>query len=118
MSLADTVRKAVALANSITADLQDTVTHRVFTGIDEYGAPSYASPKTYTALVERKLRMVRLTNGRTEQSRATITFLRPTAIDTRDRLTLSDGTTGQILETEGLMDPSTDATFMTVVHLG
>lgn len=128
MSLADTVRKGVALANSITSSLQAEVSHRAWTGKDSFGDPAYATAVTRPALVELKQRKIRTVNGEEVVARAAVTFLHPVPpngaagrrepIDPRDEITLPGGFTGPILDTQGLVDPETDRPYLMEVFLG
>lgn len=129
MSLDSILRSGIALANSITADLQVTVTHEAFTGVDGYAKPTYASSNDYQALVEKRMRRFRNDDGDEVVSQYKVTFLTPVEangtsgrsepIDTRDRITLPDGATGSILHISGsLIDPVTLLPIYNVVYLG
>lgn len=129
MSLDDLVRSGIALAHSITADLQVTVTHEAFTGVDGFAKPTYASGNDYQAIVEKRMRRFRNDDGDEVVSQYKVMFLVPVEengtsgrsepIDTRDRLTLSDGRTGPILHiSAGLLDPTTDQPYYHEVYLG
>lgn len=131
MGFDDLVRNGIALANSMTADLQATVQHRRWIGQSTAGKPTYATAVQRQALVERRQRRVRMVDGQEILSEATVSFLEPLAaytptvtgrrdpIDERDELVLPDGTTGPILKTDdGLFDPVTRRTYMHVVYLG
>jgi len=135
MGLDAVVRSAVATAKSVTSDLQDDVTHEAWTGDGAYGAPTYAAGVSRPALVERKHELVRKGMeqsssgaGEIRKTQTKITFLTPITangasgrtepIDPRDKITLADGTTGPILKTAGLIDPSTGLPYMMEVWLG
>lgn len=128
MSLDALVRSGVAIAKSVTADLQVTVEHEAWTGVDGYAAPTYASAKKRQALVERTQRVIRTATGENQVARVRVLFLEPIKangadgrvepIDPRDRLTLPDGTVGQILDVSGMFDPTTDAPYFCEVFCG
>lgn len=128
MGLADVVRSGVALADTVTTDLQAAVTHKAWTGRDVDRKPTYAAGVSRLAIVERRQRLIRTATGEQILSRHRIAFLRPIAangaatrrepIDPRDVLTLPDGDTGPILEVTGVVDPSTGAPYYAEVWLG
>ena len=118
MSLRDLVASAVAQAHTLTASLQDTVSHAAYSSQDSSGKPTYATAVNRTALVERKQRLFRTDSGREVLSQAKVTFLTAVTLDTRDQLTLSDGTTGPILSISGLMDPDISKGYYAEVYLG
>src|SRR6267142_1415595 len=103
------LQDAVGIANSVTQDLglQTTVTHEAFVSQAGDGTVTFAAAVTRPALVVKKQRMVRTSSGEMTQSQASVTFLDPSvSVDTKDRITLPDGTTGPILNTEGYIDSS------------
>lgn len=135
MGLDDVLRSGVALANRLTGDLQVTVSHERWNGVDDYGQPTYASAVNRKAIVNRTARRLRNDAGEEVVSTASILFLTPipplvvtgrqNPIDKRDRISISlpgGGTlTGPILSTEGIIDAgSTPAgqPYVTSVHLG
>jgi hypothetical protein len=118
MGLDAIVRRAVAKANTITASLQVEVTHEARTGQDTYGAPTFAAAVARPAIVERKQKLIRDTNGQERLSQHKVTFLQPVTLDVRDRITLPDGTTGPILDIAGLVDAGTNAPYYAEVLLG
>lgn len=131
MGLATILRSAVQTASRVTGGVdgvQSDVTIAAWTGMDGYGKPTFALAKTHTAIVERTQRMIRTTEGKEILSRARIMFLntikangasgRTEPIDTRDVITLPDGTTGPILDVIGVIDPSTERPFAHEVWLG
>jgi len=130
MGLANIVRNAVATADTITKDLQATVTHYAWTGQNDTAAPTYGSGVSRKAIVEMKQRLVRKPNGDEIVARARVMFLAlPTAngasgrrepIDPRDKIVLPDGTTGPILDVTGLVDAesTTGRSYFAEVWLG
>jgi len=112
------VRAGLKVAKTVTADLRDTVTHEAWSSVDGFGKPTYASGVSRSAIVEHKQHLLRNSNGQETLSSHRLLFLEPVAIDPRDRLTLSDGTTASILSVNGVMDPSTDAPYYAEVFVG
>jgi hypothetical protein len=128
MGFDDLVRDGIALAKTLTADLQDNITLQRWTGTDGYNKPTYADPVTHEVLIEHKMRQHRLPTGEIVQTRAKVTWLHPLTahgaakrkepIDPRDKITLPDGRTGPILDVQGLVDPATGYPYMPEVYLG
>jgi hypothetical protein len=128
MDLAKIVRSAVKTADAATASLQVDVTHYAWLGQSGYGDITYASPVTLPALVDQRLSEVRTASGELVNTKAHITFIRvvpPSGgagrnepIDARDKIVLPDGTTGPIVATSGLVDPSTARPYVLEVFLG
>ena len=129
MALDAIVRKGVSLANRLTADLQDTVTHEAWIGHDGFGKPQY-DPAIISrqAVVEMDQRLIRLADGQEVQQRARVTVIGPITgngakgrkepVDPRDRITLPDGTIGPILDVKGVSDPTTGAPYAYTIILG
>ena len=125
---ADIIRSGVALADSLTTTLQPTVLHAAWTGNDGTGGYTYASAVKRPALVERKQKMVRKASGEEVLSTHAVYFLRPIKnngatgrqepIDPRDRITLPDGTTSNILTVSSFIDKDSGAGYFHEVYLG
>lgn len=128
MSLDAIVRSGLATAARVTANLQVTVTHEAWTGVDGYGKPTFSRARCVRAIVEQRQRAMRSRSGEVIFTRASVLILEPLApngargrvepIDPRDRVTLPDGTTGPIVDVNGLVDPSTDAPYYAEVWIG
>lgn len=129
MSLKSLVRNAVATAHKVTKDLQVTVTHEAYTGLNGDAKATYASGVDYLALVEKRVRRFRNDAGEDIMSQHLVTFLTTVAengtagrsepIDTRDRITLPDGTVVPILHVAGgILDPLTGQPYLHEVYLG
>lgn len=134
MALDGVVRGVVKVAHGVTKSLQETVQHHAWVGQDGFGAPSGPGPDGYDfpvplkAMVEQKLQLRQLGDGRLVKVKAKLTFLKVIApngavgrdepIDVRDKLVLADGTTGPILSDEGLRDPGKDRPFLIELWLG
>jgi hypothetical protein len=120
MGLLDIVRSGVAIADTLTKDLQPTVIREAFTsGQDVKGEPNRAAPVNVSAIVEMKQQMVKSPTGSLVASRAKVTFLDASlVIHAKDRLTLPDGTKGPIIAFEGLVDRGTGKPILTEVYIG
>jgi len=132
MSLADLVRSKVALANSLTSDLQPTVTHTPWTGSSGDGDDTYGTPVVRNAFVDRTRKQSYTPQGRLVITVATITILEPIEdttptvagtrtqpIDPRDKFVLSDGTTAPIVQIgDGFEDSGTNRPYLNTVILG
>lgn len=131
MGLGSILRSAVATAHRVTHGsdgVQTAVTFEAWTGLDGYGKPTFAVAKTLTAVVERQQRLIRTNTGQDLMSRMRVLVLDPPKahgatgrtepIDPRDRLTLPDGTTGLILDVDGVIDPTTERPFAYEVWVG
>jgi hypothetical protein len=96
---------AVAIANTVTQSLgmQATVTYETFVSADGAGKRTYATPVSRKAVVIKKQQMVKTADGQLVMSQARIVFLTPSIVGEFDRITLPDGTTGPILNTEGFI---------------
>lgn len=130
MGLDDTVRSAVAVANSVTRDLQEEVLHYPWIYQTQLGENKYdpQSPISRKGIVQQFIREIRMADGRFMSVKAKITFLedipangaegRVEPIDNRDKIVLADGTTGPIVEVKGLRDPGRANAFLLEVFLG
>lgn len=128
MGFANLIRNGVALASSLTSDLQATVTHRAWMGETGDGEDSFANPVSYKAIVDPSRRQKFTSSGVLVNVLATITFLDPVTrngaanrqepIDPRDVITLPDGTTAPIVDVNGFWDAGQSRPFLNVVTLG
>jgi len=118
----------VALANKITDPLQVTVQHHPWVSDNTAGEPQFGDPVARRALVERKRRLIRTEERRELIMVTLVTFIGPVTangspnrdepIDPRDKVVLPDGTTGPILDVQGLLDPLTSRPYLYEVALG
>lgn len=127
MSLLDTVRLGVKIANDVTRPLQPLVTYERSLGDTGFGSNAYAAPVQLHAIVDWKQKMLRTAGGEMTVSRASVQFLDikevvaatgGAGIDDDDRITLPDGTTGPIIDMSGFIDAGTGHPFATEVFLG
>lgn len=132
MNLASLVRAALKTADTVTKSLQVDVTFEGWIGDDGFGSQTWAAPVTLKAIVELKERLRTVTStGQIVMTKAQITLLQPVPntapnvgeqriqpIDPRDIFTLPDGTTGPIIDVEGMFDPGTNAPYFAQVWLG
>lgn len=128
MGFADLIRSGVALANTLTGDLQASVTHHAWIAQTGFGEDTFADPVTRPALVDRTVTERYTQSGRLVQTLATLTFLEPIPangaagrtepVDPRDRFVLDDGTTAPVVEVKAFEDAGTQTPFVNVITLG
>lgn len=128
MPFAKIVRDGVALANTLTASLQDSVTYEPWIASDGFGQHVYGSPQQIPAIIERQSKMIIDLAGQEIRAEHVINILRPIPangaagrdepIDARDRFTLADGSTGIIAAVETLVDPAISAGYYHIVSIG
>jgi hypothetical protein len=121
MSLSSLVKDLVAVADSLTGDLQASVTHHAFSGatVDSYGkVTNWGAGVARKAVVEASSRLIRTAGGDTLQARAKLTFPRPVTVDARDKIVLPDTSTGPILDVTGVTNPTTNQVYASEVWLG
>lgn len=113
---------AVAAADAATQGLglQEAVTIERAGAVSQTGDVDFDTDhETVLALVERKAGKLQTRDGQELSFRAIVGFLRPISFNPQDRITLSDGMTGPVIEPEGgLANPDTGAPYMRTVHLG
>lgn len=118
MSVLKVLRKGIQIANKVTKSVQTVITHTARTGDGGVGSPAYAAPVKRPAIAEKKLRQVKTTEGVEVMSNLTITILDPTVIiKPMDVITLPDGTTGEVINVGGFVDPETKKTMYTEAYL-
>ena len=120
MGLLDTVRNGIAVAKSLTSDLQANVSHRSALGPASGSGEVPLGPAVQRpALVTRKQKVVRSTTGQMITSIAEIVFLDPgVVVNELDEIVLPDGTTGPIVWSEGFVDRGAGSPMLTQVYLG
>jgi hypothetical protein len=129
MSLANIVRSGVAIANKVTASLQGTVTIKQWVAQDGFGLDTFGKTLRIPAIIEMGEKEFDLQDGVSITTKATITFLQPVPvngaagrvepIDTRDILTLPDGTTGPTLVgAPMIVDPASSKPYFQIVGIG
>lgn len=112
------------VADPLLDSLQDTVDHYLFSerSVDDYNKPTWGDATSRKAVVEPTTTMVRRPSGDGTgilvQARYKVTFPRPVDVDVRDKIVLSNGVTGPILEVKGVTNPDTNAVYATEVLLG
>jgi hypothetical protein len=127
MALDTTIKSAVAVAASVTRDLQDIVQHHTWVSQDGLGAATYRIvPRR--ALVEHKVQLRKLSDGRLVPVKSKLTLLeevsangapgRNEPVDPRDKFVLSDGSSGTIVDVSGLINPGQGRPFLVEVFLG
>ncbi|CAB4190501.1 hypothetical protein UFOVP1196_64 [uncultured Caudovirales phage] len=125
MSILDTLRSSVAIANKILNPLQvdsngaGIVTYEKWLDTDGAGLHRRLSAVQVPAIVDWDQRHVRSFTGEMVTCRASVTFLDPAVIvNVNDKITLPDGSTGPILSMRGPMDAVTGRPLITEVFLG
>jgi hypothetical protein len=131
MGYEDLIRAGVALASSQFDSMKVSVTVTPWIGQDGDGDDSYGTPFLARALLDPSPRMRSTPTGRLIMTFATLTFLDPIAnttpnsgqvrqqpIDSRDIITLPDGSTAPIIQVGGFTDSGTEKPFATEVILG
>lgn len=126
MSLLDTLRTGVAIANKITRPVQGVVGYQREIGTASYG-PILAPSVPLHAIIDYKASMVRTKGGELTATRTTITLLdiaecvAATAgqgFGNNDVFTLPDGDSGPTLDLSGFLDAGTGHPIATTVMQG
>lgn len=117
MGFSDIIRQGVAIANSLTSDMQANVTHQAWIGQTGSGVDQFAPAVTRRALVDRSRKPMFTQAGKLIIVVATLTILEPippttpspnqqriNPVDPRDIFTLDDGTTAPIQKAGGFED--------------
>jgi len=123
------VANLVGTANTITASLQDTVTHEAWAATDADGVRTYATGVSLSGVVIYRQEAIRTDEGQDITSPAKIVIVGPVTatgtpatrnepIDTRDRFTLPDGAIHPVELVKGVVNPDTGAPYQITVFLG
>lgn len=132
MGLADILRGGIAIADSVTKDVQTDVTWRAWTGQNWKGEDTYADPVTIKAIVDLTRKRRFNADGQEVTVVASLTILevvtpngsttvppRQEPIDVRDKITLPNGLTGPIIEGPGAVrDPGEGRPFLNEIYIG
>lgn len=129
MGLETTIANLIGVANSVTSDLQETISHYPWIGNTVEGESLFGDAVSVTALVERGRKIKLERDGRTLFKTGTkITIIGPVTangsadreepIDPRDRFVLADGTAGPVVNVTGLDNPTTGKPYMYEVFIG
>lgn len=131
MGLADIVAGAVTIARTVTLDLHTTITLAQWIGEDQFGKGIYATALSLRAIVEDKNKQLKTGEGQDAVSKTYIAVLEPidaatansgftrkNPVDERDIVTLPDGSTGPILDIDGLINGATGVPFYSQIYLG
>ncbi len=129
--LADLVQSMIAVASDVTSDFQAVITIKPFTGQNGFGDDTFGAPVSVNALVNLETRQRYSYTGKLIVVAATLTVLDPIAangtvtvpprhepVDPRDKVTLDNGFTAPIVETQGFENAATKAPFLNVIVLG
>jgi len=133
-SLVRNATKRAGIADKLTSSLQVELYHHAWSGNDRHGKPQYLTAVKRIGLVEDKKGLRQMPDGKAIPLLAKLTIFgdiappsgldvntadqREGPIDPRDKIVLVDGRTGPILETAGLIDPTTGRPYMHEVTLG
>ena len=109
------LRAVVAQVNSITQDIQVSVTHEPYASTDSDGKRSYGTAVTRTAYKINSTKAVTRLSGIEAVGGPTLLFLSNVTFDVRDRLTMDDGTQPPIVEVSGDSDPAGGTYYTRVV---
>lgn len=126
------IRGGIATLDSVTKSLQATVTIFPWLGQDGFGKPILAATGVaYKAIVEYDPAPDRGANGVTLVVKAKVMILQPippttpnanmarlNPIDNRDKVVLPNGTTGPIVGTPGVVDPTTNRPYFAEILIG
>ena len=104
---ADLVRSMVALADGLTSTLQAPVTHYAYAGatVDDSQKVTWGVGTVRLALVEDVNVIVKNAQGQMVNATTKVTFLRPVAVNARDKFILPDGRTAPVARIGGFTDP-------------
>jgi hypothetical protein len=131
MGYHDIIRKGVVTAHKLLGAIEEEITIERWTADTDQGKHVYAAPLKLDALVVHATKRLGFDTGMEIIATTTIVILTPIKklspvvtgreepIDERDKITLSSGKTGPILQTEGgLTDPKTNRPYLMQVYLG
>lgn len=128
MSLLDTLRLGVKIADRVTKPIQGTVMYsRAVADTSGYGDFTYPTTVPLRAIVDFARKQVRTRDGVLTVTRATIDLLdvaevaaatNGEGIGNDDKFVLPDGDTGPILDLSGFIDAGTTQPIATTVMLG
>lgn len=82
----------------------DTVTWAPLTSRDQYGTPTYGAGTAFDCRLVRRNTLVRDRQGQEVTSRAHVWLMGSPAVDSDDKLTLSDGSVPVIVSVERYQD--------------
>lgn len=89
-----------------------TVTVAPFVSRDSYGVATYGTARPYRARVNYKQHYIRKSEGEMVPARGMVWLATSDAISVNDRVTLPDGTTPLILESNGETDETGDTLYV------
>lgn len=129
MSILDSLRSGVELANKITrkGKIQAEVMYQREITVDAYGTKGYLAAVPLHAIVDFASKQVRTKDGTLSVTRATLDLLDikeivaatdGEGIGNDDKFILPDGDTGPILDLRGFIDAGTTHPIATTVMLG
>ena len=106
MGYYELLTKGVTLANSLTEDLQVSVTHDPYasTSADGYATITYGTAVTRNVIASKEAKQVLNSAGQMVVSNSQILIFGNVSVDERDRFTLPDGTQPPIAAVRGTWD--------------
>src|ERR1017187_7039746 len=111
MSLLTALRAGVAVAAQVTSPLQALVAYERCLGSDAYGQRIFAAPVTLHAIEDWRSQQVRTKDG-------ILTATGGNGFSEEDRYTLSDGSSGPVLDLAGFVDAGTTHPLATTILMG
>jgi hypothetical protein len=128
---AELIESGISIANSLTKGVQGSIILEQLTGMGPSGDATYGTAIPLSAVVDYTNK-VSIRGGQILTISATVTILetvpangaitdppRVEPIDPRDRITLPDGTSGQIISTPGAVNnPNTGTGFIQNIEIG
>jgi len=123
------LKSGIRTANKLTTGVQSVFTLEQYTGQGYAGGKTYAAPVALHGVVDFTSKPVIKLSGETVTAVVTITVVgdilpngaagRREPVDPRDRIILSNGFTGPIIDAPGsVLDPSTGRGLIHVIMLG
>jgi hypothetical protein len=132
MALNDIIAKGVAVVHKVVKPLEVPILHAAYIQQNVFGSQThntpFGEPVSRVAILEQKQRFRQLSNGQMVLTYAHLIFTEPFAghgapgrkepVDPRDKFILPDGTTGPVVDTDGLFNPATNSPYFLEVWLG
>lgn len=114
---ADLVRTMVGVADTLSADVQVTVTHKVITARDATNKPTSFSTTSRQCVYEERTFRPRTVDGVEVTPGGKLTFPRNVVVTVEDQFTLPSGKVARVLDVVGPADP-VSGRYITEVYIG
>jgi hypothetical protein len=127
VSLLDTLRTAVKIADKVTKPVQSTVSYERYVSSTDDGTITRAAAVPLRAIVDWRKTQVRTSTGVLSTTRPQVMFLDIAAlvaatagngVSDHDKITLQDGMTGPVINLSGFIDAGTGKPIATECFLG